>query len=145
MSKKFKPDNMPTLSPYLAVLDAQRSLDFYQKAFGFKLHSEPMRDESGKIGHCEMEFHGAFIMFSPESNWGSYASTVKMVAPKTIGTSRSAALYVYCPDVDALYNQAIAAGAKSIAEPQDAFWGDRYCSVEDIDGYIWSFGTILAN
>ncbi len=58
-----------------------------------------------------------------------------MEAPQTF--------YVYCGDVDALYAQALAAGAISVMPPADQFWGDRYCMVEDPDGYRWGFATRL--
>ena len=38
---------------------------------------------------------------------------------------KGAMLYMYVEDVDAVYNKAIQAGAKSITEPADQFWGDR--------------------
>jgi uncharacterized glyoxalase superfamily protein PhnB len=52
-------------------------------------------------------------------------------------------MYVYCEDADALYKQAIAAEAKTVLEPQDAFWGDRFFSVLDLDNYEWNFATLL--
>ncbi len=68
---------------------------------------------------------------------GGYGCTNR--SPATSGTETSVNLYVYCDDVDALHQQAVAAGAKSTMEPQDTFWGDYMCAVEDIDGHKWSF------
>jgi uncharacterized glyoxalase superfamily protein PhnB len=36
--------------------------------------------------------------------------------------------------VDAAYTKILAAGFKSVKEPWDAFWGQRYASVADPDG-----------
>jgi uncharacterized glyoxalase superfamily protein PhnB len=54
-------------------------------------------------------------------------------------------LYLYCEDVDAVYKRALAAGAKSDRAPKDMFYGDRVCAVIDPDGYLWSFGTNVAD
>jgi uncharacterized glyoxalase superfamily protein PhnB len=44
-------------------------------------------------------------------------------------------------DVDALYNQAVAAGGTAKMPPADMFWGDRYGMVTDPFGHIWSIAT----
>jgi PhnB protein len=49
-------------------------------------------------------------------------------------------LHLSVPDVDLVYARAIAAGATSLAEPNDAFWGDRYAMIRDPSGHIWSLG-----
>ena len=59
--------------------------------------------------------------------------------------ARRSSLYVYCEDVDALFARAVAAGAKAIKPPQDQFYGDRTCTVEDQDGYWWNFATNVAD
>ena len=38
-------------------------------------------------------------------------------------------------DVDEVYGAVIAAGHKGTTEPWDAFWGQRYATVVDPDGY----------
>jgi uncharacterized glyoxalase superfamily protein PhnB len=54
-------------------------------------------------------------------------------------------MYVYCDDVDALFNRAVAAGAKAIRPPADMFYGDRVCTVEDPNHYLWTFATNVAD
>jgi len=49
--------------------------------------------------------------------------------------------YLYVPDCDALYHQALRAGAKSIAEPADHPYGDRSGAVEDAFGNSWWIAT----
>jgi uncharacterized glyoxalase superfamily protein PhnB len=49
--------------------------------------------------------------------------------------------YLYVPDVDALYRRALAAGAKSLAEPADQPYGDRVAGVTDPFGNQWYIGT----
>jgi PhnB protein len=76
-----------------------------------------------------------------------------MHAEITIGNSRlmlgvpmqtgptSSSFYVYVKDVDAMYKRATGAGAKSVMEPADQFWGDRMASVTDSFGNTWSLAT----
>ena len=49
-------------------------------------------------------------------------------------------LYVYVKDTDETYKRAIDAGAKSVMEPQDEFYGDRNAAVEDLCGNQWVCG-----
>jgi PhnB protein len=133
----FKPKNVPQLSPYMTVVDADESINFYEKAFGF-VASEVVKDDNGKAQHVSMRKDDIIIMFCPE---GSYGSTKK--SPKTHGIEMPINMYVYCQDADSLYKQAISNGAKSLIEPHDSFWGDRFCSVLCIDNYEWSFATLL--
>lgn len=126
---------MPSLIPYLTVRNAEDSVSFYQNAFQFRLMAEPSMHEN-KIMHAELALHEAVVMLAPENAWGSDKK-----APVTSGTAPSLFLYVYVPDVDAFYKHATQNGAQSIAEPEDMFWGDRFCVLKDLDGYEWSFAT----
>jgi PhnB protein len=140
-TRPYKAEGIPDLFPYLTVKDADKSAEFYEKAFGFTLSSQPARDEQGKIQHAEMKFgKGVSIMFAPEGAWGSPRKT-----PNSLGIMPSLSLYIYCHDVDALYKKAVANGAKSLMEPNDGFWGDRFCTLLDPDGHEWMFATNVAD
>ena len=52
-----------------------------------------------------------------------------------------AMLYVYVEDVDATYQRALQAGATSVSEPKDQFYGDRSAGVQDSCGNQWWIGT----
>lgn len=138
MDKSYKPKNYPDFLPYLIVVDAAKSLEFYKKAFGFR-EENLVRDENGKIAHAELSFGEALIMFAQE---GAFGSTKKAPVTQKI-VDAPVTFYLYCENVDSLYSRATAAGAKVVSEPSDAFWGDRYCTLLDIDGYEWSFGSYL--
>lgn len=140
-NRPYKPQGIPGLFPYLVVENAEKSIKFYEKAFGFRLSSQPAKDDQGQIQHAEMKFgEDVCIMFAPEGAWNSVRQT-----PKKLGVMVSLTLYVYCEDVDAFYKQAIEHGAKSTMEPNDGFWGDRFCSLVDLDGYEWIFATNMAD
>lgn len=118
----------PTLIPCFTVIDSKKSIEFYKSAFGFTC-ARPEDD------YIEMRYKDVVIMFGKEGQFEGDTSK----APKTSGVKIPLTLYIYCDDVDAFYKNALKNGAKSLAEPQDTFWGDRFCKLEDIDGYEWSF------
>jgi PhnB protein len=64
--------------------------------------------------------------------------------PRAYGGS-PAHLWVYVPDCDALFNRAVAAGAKvldgQMGKMADQFWGDRSGSFKDPEGYLWTIAT----
>lgn len=129
----------PSLSPYLIVTDAQESISFYQKAFGFVV-DEIGKDDNGKIQHVSMFKQNTCIMFCPEGAFG-----MSKKSPINLNIEIPVTFYVYCDDVDELYKQAISHGAKGTMEPQEAFWGDRFCTVLDKDNYEWSFAKASTN
>lgn len=140
-SRSYKPEGIPQLFPYLTVKDADKAVEFYTKAFGFTLSSQPAKDDQGRIQHAEMKFgNDVSIMFAPEGAWGSPRKT-----PNTLGVIPSLSLYIYCEDVDNLHNKAVSNGAKSLMAPNDGFWGDRFCTLVDPDGHEWMFATNIAD
>jgi PhnB protein len=142
MSKRpAKPANMSWLSPYLCVKDCDKASDFYQKAFGFEVKFA-MKMPDGRTGHTEMTFKDASIMFGPEHAWGQHGT---VQAPVTSGIASPVQLYVYCDDVNALFDRAKAAGAQVVAAPSDMFYGDRVCKLKDPDGHDWCFATNTAD
>lgn len=128
---------MSWVIPYVCVADVEKSLDFYQKAFGFEI-LEMVNDDDGMPVHGEMKYHDLIIMVGLE---GKY--TDKMKTPNNSGQSSPITLYVYVDDVDAFYKDALGKGAEGVSEPEDSFWGDRCCQLKDSDGYEWCFGSHL--
>ncbi|KWC61287.1 VOC family protein [Burkholderia ubonensis] len=132
-----RPADVPWLTPYLAVRNAHASIDFFKAAFGFELRD--VLDEDGAIMHVEMVYRGQLIvMFAPEGAFGSTART-----PRSAGATAPQSFYLYVDDVDANWQRALDAGAKSLSAPQDQFWGDRFTQVEDLDGYRWALARRL--
>ncbi|CAD6512095.1 hypothetical protein LMG27952_00558 [Paraburkholderia hiiakae] len=133
-----RPAGVPWLTPYLTVRDARVSMNFYRAALGFAVRDSV--EDDGALMHVEMTYHDQLIvMFAPEGAFGSTART-----PKSAQTVAPQSFYLYVDDVDAVYARALEAGAKSLSEPQDQFWGDRFAQVEDLDGYRWALARHLS-
>jgi PhnB protein len=62
---------------------------------------------------------------------------IEMGETEVEGVLRSAVFYLYVSDADAMYAQAVAAGAKPLSPPADQSYGDRVGSVEDAMGVTW--------
>jgi PhnB protein len=63
-----------------------------------------------------------------------------MTPPRELGGT-SAGVFLYVADVDAVVKQAVDAGATVAMEVSDQFWGDRFGSVIDPFGHLWSIAT----
>ena len=127
------PDGYHTVSPYLAVEDAAAAIDYYKKAFGA---TERVRMEApdGKIGHAELEIGDSIVMLADPF---PQASTKP---PHELGGT-SAGVFLYVEDVDQVVKRAVEAGATVTMEVADQFWGDRFGTVTDPFGHVWSVAT----
>ena len=133
-----RPDNMPWVTPYLMVHDVDSIIDFYTQAFGFELkHKVP--GEDGITGHAEMTHHNQVIMMGKV---GNCHGELKPKSPKDLGGT-SVHLYLYTENVDEFAKHATKQGGKMIGEPENMFWGDRMCTIEDPEGHQWHFATYL--
>jgi uncharacterized glyoxalase superfamily protein PhnB len=130
-----KPGGIPWITPYLMVKDPSASLAFYEAAFGFARRNVKLGPD-GSIMHAEATWQDGLIMLGPEGVCGGAA-----MSPATQGIASPVTLYVYCGDVDALFDRAVALGAIGKFPPQDMFWGDRICLIVDLDGHSWNFAT----
>jgi PhnB protein len=133
MAVKPVPEGYHTVTPYLAVDDAAEAIEYYKRAFGAKERVR-MDTPDGKIGHAELEIGDSLVMLSDPT---PQASTKP---PKELGGT-SASVFLYVEDVDAVVKQAVDAGATITMEVADQFWGDRFGTVTDPFGHLWSIAT----
>ena len=141
-NQQWRPEHASLITPYLTVRDAEAAAQFYTAAFGFE-RANVMPGPDGRLLHVDMTYRGTtVVMFSPEDTpWGE-----PMSAPVSSGAPSPVGCYLYCEDVDALYQRALSAGAVAAGTgdhigPEDMFWGDRIASVRDPDGYCWTLAT----
>jgi PhnB protein len=127
------PEGYHTVTPYLAVEDATEAIDYYTKAFDAKERVR-METPDGKVGHAELEIGDSLVMLSDPF---PQASTKP---PNELGGT-SVSVFIYVENVDAVVKQAVDAGAMVTMEVADQFWGDRFGSVKDPFGHLWSIAT----
>ena len=136
-SVKFKvdpvPNGMHTVTPHLVCAGASDAIDFYKQAFGAEeLCRLPMPD--GRIMHASIRIGDSMIMLVDEMpEWDCLGPNARGGSPVTI--------HLQVADSDALFAQAINAGATVKMPISDAFWGDRYGIVTDPFGHNWSIAT----
>ena len=133
MAVKAIPDGYSSLTPYLVCKGAAKAIDFYTKAFGGQ-ETVRMPGPGGQIMHAEIKIGNAMLMLSDENKERGNLS------PESIGGTGTSIMF-YTDDVDAVYNRAIAAGAKSEMPPADMFWGDRMGNLVDPFGHKWAIAT----
>ena len=133
MAVKPIPDGYHSITPYMYVKGAGAAIEFYKKAFGATERMRmPMPD--GRVGHAEIQIGDSCIMIADEF------PDMGVKGPEAYGGSpMSLALYV--EDVDALFGQALAAGAKVVRPIKDQFYGDRSGTLTDPFGHTWTLAT----
>lgn len=133
MSVQPIPAGYHSITPYLIVHDAAAAIDFYTRAFGAE-EVLRMNTPQGKVSHAEVRIGDSHVMLADEH------PEMGARSPKTIGGTACSFLF-YCEDVDAQFQQALAAGATEKRPVQDQFYGDRSGIVEDPFGHSWSIST----
>jgi uncharacterized glyoxalase superfamily protein PhnB len=125
MPAKPVPDTYHTVTPYLVVKGAAQLVDFITRAFGAR-EVHMMKGPNGEVRHGDFTVGDSHVMLGEASGpW----------------PSQPCSLYVYLPDCDATYKQAVAAGGTSVQEPKTQFYGDRHGAVKDSCGNTWWIAT----
>jgi PhnB protein len=130
-AKSAVPEGFHTLTPQLVLDNAAQTIDWYTKALGAQEVSRSVGPD-GKIMHAELKIGNSRFMVND--------AMMGTKGPQALGGS-PASLWLYVDDSDALYNRAVAAGAKVQMPIADQFWGDRAGSVADPAGYSWWIAT----
>lgn len=126
------------LTPHLCVDGASDAIDFYKKAFDAKEIARHPTPDGKKLMHARIKINGMDLMLSddfPEYMGG------KSMNPVSLGGS-PVTLHLDSQDADALWEQAVAAGATVTMPLADQFWGERYGQFTDPFGQKWSVGQV---
>ena len=125
-SVKPIPEGYHAVTPYLLVQGAEKLINFMKNAFDAK-ETERYSMPDGSIGHAEVRIGDSVIMVAD-----AQGDEYKPMA---------AGIHLYVEDCDVTYKRAIGAGATSVREPQDQFYGDRSADVNDQFGNKWWIAT----
>ena len=127
------PDGMRSLTPHLTVAGAADAIEFYKKAFN-AVEEARLPGQNGKLMHAMLRIGDSALMLNDEF------PEMGGLGPKSLKGS-PVTIHLYVEDVDAVFAQAVAAGATVTMPVTDMFWGDRYGILEDPFGHHWSVAT----
>jgi len=121
------PSGFHTVTPYLTVGNAGDLLDFVKRVFDAE-EASCYRDSEGRIMHAAVSIGDSMIELSDSTEqW----------------KPTPCSLHIYVPDCDAVYRRAVDAGATSLYEPTDHFYGERSGGVRDTAGNNWYIATVI--
>lgn len=114
------PAGYQSVIPYFAISEPGALLEFVVAAFG-AAPGLVMRGPDGTVQHAEAKIGDCTLMMGRST------------------PGRPNTLYMYVPDVDAVYRRAMSApgASKSLREPTDEWYGDRSAGIEDSQGNQW--------
>jgi PhnB protein len=123
--ESYIPKGLHTVNPYLHPLRAEPLIGFLKRAFGAQEVAK-YASPDGVVHHAEIRVGDSMVEMGESQ--GKYERMPAM-------------FYLYVPNCDAAYRQALAAGAKSLHEPTDQPYGDRSAAVTDDFGNTWYVAT----
>jgi PhnB protein len=133
MAVKPIPEGYHSVTPYLCAKGAARAIEFYKKAFSATERMRIMQPD-GRVGHAELRIGDSVIMLADEF------LEMGVRSPESLGGS-PVTIHLYVEDADAVFNQAVAAGATVKRPVADQFYGDRSGGIVDPFGHIWWIST----
>ncbi len=130
MKRAFpRPDGHHTITPGFIVPQAAAVVTFLEKAFGGRV-VDRYDAPDGKVGHVEVMLGDSVVMFGDAIHDAAMPANLSYYVPN--GDA-----------VDATYNKALAAGAISVAEPNNQFYGYRSACVRDVGGNKWTICAVV--
>jgi PhnB protein len=125
MSVNPIPDGFHTITPNVIVEDDERAVAFFKSAFGAEeILRLTMPD--GKITHCELKIGDSRLNLGEAmEGWPAHTLLAQ----------------IHVADSDAMFERAVAAGAKVTMPMTDMFFGSREGRIVDPFGNTWTIAT----
>jgi uncharacterized glyoxalase superfamily protein PhnB len=125
MGTSYVPEGLRDVNTGFSVAGCTQFLEFLTRAFDAKI-KDKFETPNGTVGHANVQIGDSVVECSEaHGQWGPRAVTI----------------HLYVPDVDATYESALKAGARSIGEPKNQFYGERNGGVIDPCGNCWYIAT----
>jgi PhnB protein len=127
------PKHLGAVTPRLVVSDGAAAIDFYRLAFAAEELGERFTGPDGQLIHAEIRIGDSVVMVSQDG--GDPGAPAR--SPDALGGGVSAIMATYWQDVDAAWEQAVAAGAEVVYPLADQFYGERGGRLRDPFGQQW--------
>jgi PhnB protein len=124
-----------SITPHIVVRGAERAAGFYADAFGAE-EIERIPTPDGRLMSVQLRIGDGALHLADEF------AEMGVLAPPSIGGT-PVVLSLDVADADAVFAQAIAAGASARQPVADMFWGDRHGQLEDPFGHRWNINQHL--
>ena len=121
------------ITPHIVVQGAERAVTFYRDAFSAE-EIDRIPTPDGRLMSVQLRLGDGFLHVADEF------PEMGVLAPPSVGGT-PVVLSLEVADADAVFAQAVAAGASARQPPADMFWGDRFGSVVDPFGHAWGIAT----
>jgi len=126
MNESWIPKGFRTVTPNIVVDNAEEAITFLKRALG-ATERYRLTLSSGKITHCELKVGDSIVNLGESmEGWPAHGLVAQ----------------IYVENSDALFEQAVAAGASVIMPMTDMFFGSREGRISDPFGNIWTIATL---
>lgn len=129
---KYIQEGFHSVTPSFVFKDTQKAINFYQKAFSAKVLDIFKTPDGQRIMHATIQIGDSILMMGDEMP--------QCKSAESLGGS-PISMYLFTPDSDKLFAQAVAAGGEVKMPMADMFWGDRCGTISDPFGYSWMIAT----
>ena len=131
------PEGAHTVTPHLVLSDASKAIEFYKKAFGAQEMSRLPAQDGKRLMHACIQIGDSRVFLADD--FPEYCGGMPRTPEALKGSPVT--IHLYVEDIDAVFKQALDAGATELMPPQDMFWGDRYGRLMDPFYHQWSLAT----
>lgn len=136
MAKKVSPvpKGYRTATPCLVVTDVNAAVEFYSNAFEASVLTLTNDPTNTVPVHAAIKVGNSIIVLQVES------PEAGIFAPVSLGNQGSQT-HLYVEDFDSFWSTALGNGATPVADPVDAYWGDRTATLIDPFGHCWTVAS----
>ncbi|WP_407312281.1 VOC family protein [Desulfosporosinus sp. SB140] len=136
-TKNGTPDGFTSITPFIVIKNPSEAIEFYKTVFNARIKDiTEFPDGNGNkiVVHAELDFGNGFLQL------GAANPAYKLVLPPDEDNA-CYSIAIYVADVDQVFENAVARGAK-VREPIANFVsGDRFGSMLDPFGVRWTIMT----
>jgi PhnB protein len=123
------------ITPHIVAQGAERAVAFYADALGAE-EIDRIPTPDGRLMSVRLRIGDGILHVADEF------PEMGVLAPPSVGGT-PVVLAIDVADADAVFAQAIAAGATVRQPVQDMFWGDRHGQLDDPFGHRWNISQHL--